>query len=210
MDEVLRQNDPDFLQFLNNMRNGTLEENDVQFVYSRCLDKLSPTKKLLFSNNTIYLVPQWKQTHDIVFQYLQSFNAPVAKIKAIFNSMQTNSGKSYCVRETSLPLRVAICKGAVVMLLKNFVVEYKLMNGSIGVVRKIVYRDSAGPSNHLSQPAYVIVEFPSSEIPESDKYFDDYPSTWIQIPVVEERCEKKCFSITMIPLKICIAITIHK
>ena len=89
--------------------------------------------------------------------------------------MQTNSAKNCCVRETSLPLRVAICKGAVVMLLKNFVVEYKLMNGSIGVVRKIVYRDSAGPSNHLSQPAYVIVEFPSSEIPESDKYFDDYP-----------------------------------
>ena len=58
MDEVLRQNDPDFLQFLNNMRNGTLEENDVQFVYSRCLDKLSPTKKLLFSNNTIDLVLQ--------------------------------------------------------------------------------------------------------------------------------------------------------
>ena len=92
-DEVVHQNDTDFLQFLNNMRNVILEENNVQFVYSRCLDKLSPTKKLLFSNNTIHLVPQWKQTHDIVCQYLQSFNAPGAKIKAIFNSMQTNSGK---------------------------------------------------------------------------------------------------------------------
>ena len=50
----------------------------------------------------------------------------------------------------------------------------------------------------------------SSEIPESDKYFDDYPSTLIPIPAVEERCEKKCCSITMIPLRNSIAITIHK
>ena len=35
-------------------------------------------------------------------------------------------------------------------------------------------------------------------------------SNFIQIPIVTDRCEKKCCSISIIPLRVCKAITINK
>jgi len=34
MDEVLRQDDPEFLNFLDNLRQGTVCHNDVSFIYN--------------------------------------------------------------------------------------------------------------------------------------------------------------------------------
>jgi hypothetical protein len=42
------------------------------------------------------------------------------------------------------------------MLLRNFVVEYKLMNGSVGTIRKIAYESNNGPDNDNKLPSYVI------------------------------------------------------
>ena len=50
------------------------------------------------------------------------------------------------MEEASYPLQNAVCIGAVVMLLCKFVVEYGLMNGSIGIVCEIVYENKEGPN----------------------------------------------------------------
>ena len=55
--------------------------------------------------------------------------------------------------------RLVICVGAIMMLMRNFVVEYKLMNGSIGIVKEIVYENKEGTADKDSLPAYVIIEF---------------------------------------------------
>ena len=47
-------------------------------------------------------------------------------------------------------------------------------------------------------------------IPNDKKPFPNLPNNFIPIPVVTDRCEKKCCSITTIPLRICKALTIHK
>ena len=55
------------------------------------------------------------------------------------------------------------------MLLVNVLPEQNLMNGSIGIVKAIVYKDKHGPEGPLGskvQPAYAIVDFPSCEIPQ--------------------------------------------
>ena len=114
------------------------------------------------------------------------------------------------MKECSLPARQALCIGAKVMLLHNFIVEYKIINGSIGVVRDIVYKDHSGPNNEEALPEYVIVDFPESTIPEEEKSLPNLPRTFVPVPVVDIRCEKKCCSMSMIPLIISIAITIHK
>ena len=37
-----------------------------------------------------------------------------------------------------------MCIGASIMLLKNCIVEWKVMNGSIGIVREIIYDQPQG------------------------------------------------------------------
>ena len=56
MNLVLRQDNPSFLKTLHNiLRNGSMDNNDVTFILSRCYDKFSPEEKSSFDNN-IHLV----------------------------------------------------------------------------------------------------------------------------------------------------------
>ena len=188
MDQVLRQDNPEFLNILNGMRNGSLESKDVDIILSRCLDKLPKNDRESFKD-AIHLVPQWKMAHPIVFKYLLTMKTPLAKVTAGLQSERWD-GVNHCVKESSLPLRLALCVGAKFLLLSNFVVEYKIMNGSVGTVTDIVYQDKAGPRDSKSLPAYVTVYFPKSCIPEGDKLFPDKDGRFVSIPTVTEQCEK--------------------
>ncbi len=212
MDEVLRQDDETFKRLLTRMHEGNIQDEDVDFLLGRCLDKLPHEERSSFEQNALHLVPTWKLTHQIVFEYLQSFDTPVAKFKARLQSIRSN-GTNHCVKETSYPIQNALCVGAVVMLLRNFVVEYGLMNGSIGIVREIVYESKEGPNgSSFELPIYMVVEFTHCTIGSdvNGQCFEDKPLTWIPIPVVKDHCDKKCCSIETIPLRVCIAITIYK
>ena len=209
MKTVIRQSDDRFKQLLTNMRNGCVNDDDVDFILARCLDKLSEEERQTFKTDTIHLTPDWKSTQRIVYQYLNSsLETPLAKFRAKLNSIRAN-GQNHCVKECKLPLLGALCKGATVMLLQNFVVEQFLMNGSIGTVQEVVYKQSSPDFNH-ELPSYVIVDFPKSNIPDDKKLIPNRPATHIPIPIVSVLCEKKCCSIQTIPLKVCVAITIHK
>jgi hypothetical protein len=203
MDEVLRQDDIAYLSFLENIRNGCVTGDDVSFIIDKCRDMKETFK------DAIHLVPRWKMAHPIVHEYIQNMTTPVAKIKAQYVSCH-HGIVNHCAKESSLPTRVAICVGSIVMLLRNFVVEYKLMNGSVGTIREIVYKSNNGPDNDNELPSYVIVEFPNSTIPEEDSLIPGKPATMVPIPIVIDRCQKRCCSVTTVPLRVCIAITIHK
>ena len=209
MDNVLRQDNQSFLKTLHNLRNGSIDDDDVQFFLSRCMDKLSVEEKHKF-HNAIHLVPVWSMADKIVYEYLMSFTVPIIKIRPKYSSIRCN-GENHCVSECSYPVKIALCEGCVVMLLRNFIVEYNLMNGAIGIVRKIVYKHSDGPKSKNKQlPAYVIVEFNNVTIPDNNKAFPDHPANWVPIPLVTEHCEKRCCSISTIPLRVSIALSIHK
>jgi ATP-dependent exoDNAse (exonuclease V) alpha subunit len=95
--------------------------------------------------------------------------------------------------------------GAKVMLLDNFIVEYKLMNGSVGVVKELSF---SNPEGTPDEKMYVVVDFPDSTVPDEQKLIPDKPASYVPIPLVTRRCEKKCCS--MIPLQVCKALSIHK
>ena len=59
MDEDIRQNDLQFLQVLNNVTSGSVIENDVRCLASRCFDLLSEEEHNIFSN-AIHRVPTWE------------------------------------------------------------------------------------------------------------------------------------------------------
>ena len=86
------------------------------------------------------------------------------------------------------------------------------MNGSVGTVRDICYKNKEGntPEGDDSVYVYAIVEFPDSTVPENEAMIPGRPSTWIPIPLVQRRCEKKCCSIRTLPLMICKSLSIHK
>ena len=80
----------------------------------------------------------------------------LAKLKAEYSS-RCNDIINHCVQELSLPACLALCIGVKVMLIKNYIVEWKLMNDSVGTVVDTVYRDAAGPINNITQPSYIII-----------------------------------------------------
>ena len=207
MDKVLRQEDASFLALLDRMSQGELNSSDGDYILSKCLTRMSFEVQNTFKQ-AIHLVPIWKMAHPIVRAYLQhQLTTPIAKIIAQYHSVRS---KNCCYESSSLPKRLAICVGAIVMLLQNFIVEYKLMNGSVCVVKEIVYKSKEGPSNKEEQPAYIIVDFKDAIIPGADALITGMTSTCVPIPVVTVRCEKNCCSVTTIPLRVCIAISIHK
>jgi len=55
--------------------------------------------------------------------------------------------------------------GAKVMLLENFIVEYKLMNGSVGVIKDLCFSNPEGTPDDKMY-VVVVVDFPDSTIPE--------------------------------------------
>jgi hypothetical protein len=98
------------------------------------------------------------------------------------------------------------------MLLKNFIVEeWKILNGSVGILLDTIYEDPLGPRGTESLlPLYCIVDFPYSNVPENRKCIAGLPHTVISIPVITEFCERGCCSVSTIPLRLCVAITTYK
>ncbi len=74
------------------------------------------------------------------------------------------------------------------MLLKNFVVEYKLTNESIGNVKAICYKHPGGPKhNNNNDVKYLIVDFLQCTTPAHEALNPGMTPTCVPIPVVTER-----------------------
>jgi hypothetical protein len=79
---------------------------------------------------------------------------PLAKFKAKFENTRTD-GKNCSLKKCSYPKINAFCVGAIVMLLKNFIVEgWKIFNGSVGIVLDIIY-DSPDGGQTGELPAFI-------------------------------------------------------
>ena len=206
LEASLRQNPGPFLDGLNKMRTGGMDYSSVDFFMSRQIGKLSRGERDLFEAQALYIVPTWKRAKPILVRYLKRLNKPIAKMIGKFNH---KGRRNHAKEEVNLPALNAICEGSIVMLLVNYVVEQGLKNGSMGTVVDIVYADSTGPANRDSLPLYVVVDFPECTISAEEAWDPDHP-TWVPIPVYEGRCEKKCCSMKIIPLRVCKAITIYK
>ena len=84
------------------------------------------------------------------------------------------------------------------MLLINFIVELKIMNGSIGEVKEIVYKTSDGLADVNALPSCLIIKFPNSKL--LVQLIPDKPNTWLPIPVFTDHSKRKCCSIKNIHL----------
>jgi hypothetical protein len=212
MDNVFRQDDGEFKKVLSEMRDGAVTYESAQLCMTRRLSVLPPQERALFEREALHVFPTWNRTHAITKRYLLHLcgdNAPVAKITSKYSYPRGRKRKNHVKDELKWPVRLAVCKGAKVMLLTNYVVEEDLKNGSMGTVVDIVYDSPGGPTDPNSNLLYIVVDFPHSTVPP-DEAWDSNNPTHIPVPVATQRCEAKCCSQTTVPLRVCKAISIYK
>lgn len=204
MDSIFRQDDASYHNIIMKMRSGEMGRPEADKLLERELSNLPEEERKEFEKHALYVVPTWKDALPIVKKYMISLGHDIAKVGCRINPGRVD----HISKECPLPKTNAFCAGAVVMLLTNFVVEFNLYNGAVGVIESVVYENADGP-NSSDLPVFVMVDFPDVVIPEEDQYDPDNP-TAIPIPLVTVRCENNCCSMTTIPLRVCKAITIHK
>ena len=102
----------------------------------------------------------------------------VAKIIPQYSTFMTSKGVNHYLNESNFPKLTASNVGCKVMSLINELKEYKLINGSIGIVRKIIFEYKDGP-RHIPYelPVCVIVEFKESNFSEETKWRTDLEKT---------------------------------
>jgi hypothetical protein len=208
LDEVVRQQDEGFLGFLSRLRYGELTDEDVSFLESRCMENLPHDEREKFQE-AIHLVPNWSMATDITFNYLRDdFVTPLAVLQAVKKSV-LQVGNCFS-NSNIMPTISALCVGAKVMMQHNFLVEHKLMNGSIGTVMDICYPTPSGPydPDYEGKAEYVVVDFPQSTLPVS--LVPGKPSTCVPVPVTVCRCDNNCCTCSTIPLRVCKATSVHK
>ena len=157
-------------------------------------------------DDAVYLVNQCK--HGITpTTFLNKLGTPVCKILPNYLSIMTTKAVNHCIKKSNTALNV----GLKVMLLMIILPNFKLVNGSIGTIREIIYKHKSGPRQIPYQyHNCVIFNFKECTVDEESKWRDDLPSTYIPITPLTIRCEKRCCTVTSIPLRVCKALTIHK
>ena len=59
------------------------------------------------------------------------------------------------------------------------------MNGSVGMVKSIIYKSPNGPADKNALAKYVIVDFKQSTLSANEPMMEGAPSIWISEPVVK-------------------------
>ena len=78
-------------------------------------------------------------TRSIIFKYLEDFEGPYVVIRLMYNSWFT-SGRSHCISEISYAFISALCVEVMAIMLNNYIIKEKLLNGSIENVIVLIGR----------------------------------------------------------------------
>ena len=134
-----------------------------------------------------------------------SVENPVCVVKSVTTRNGKIVSKSDCFKGEDTPTCSRTCRSARVELRgKNILPSCGLYNGSMGVVRDIVFQEGHSP-NAGDFPLYVLVEFAQYE----GEPFDDTNTKLVPITPVEYQCKKKCCKKKFLPLQLCYAKTVH-
>ena len=187
LEKIYRQNDPAFINILNQVRNNQLDSEGYEFLHRRYLPNFEPAK----SDNYITLTTHNYKADTINTKALNE----IATREIIFEAAIEGEfyEKSYPA-DVSLKLKV----GAQVMFIKNDTEKIKrYFNGKIGIVEKI--EDDKICISCIGDDLPIEV---SKEKWKNIKYTVDKTSNQVE--------ENEIGSFTQYPLRLAWAITIHK
>jgi hypothetical protein len=82
MDKVIHQTDPDFWNLLQKVRNGTMDDNAVDFLLRQHYSSLSKEERESFDQDALFFMPTWKRAKPITKKYLLQVGNSIAVVKA--------------------------------------------------------------------------------------------------------------------------------
>jgi hypothetical protein len=131
---------------------------------------------------------------------------PVAMVKTkTTDKTGKQIGKSKHFKADEMPQAAQFCRNAKVQIShQNIKPSWGLYNGSMGIVKDIVFEEGHNP-NFGDFPKYVLVDFPQYCGPP---FLPQHPS-WVPITPVESKCKYFCCTCKFIPLQLCYAKTVH-
>jgi len=187
LNKIYRQNDPLFVNVLNQVRNNEMDQEGFDLLHSRYLPAFNPTKE----ENYITLTTHNNKADAINFKELNDLNGPLQNFNALVE------GEFY---EKSYPadLQLKLKVGAQVMFIKNDLERVRrYFNGKIGIVEKV-------------EDDTIKVLCSGDELPIEVK-----KEKWRNIRYVVDKItnqveENEIGSFTQFPLRLAWAITIHK
>ena len=134
---------------------------------------------------------------------LHSPSRPVARIFA--ETTMSRPRTKHFDDSTNIPRICELCIGAKVQIRGiNILPEWGLFNGSIGIVKDIVFSQSESPNNK-QLPLYVLVHFKSYKGPA---FLTTNPQ-YVPIAPISVSCQHGCCKRKQIPLVLAFARTIH-
>ena len=185
--QAFRQSENNFVEILNNLRFGIVNENDQKILESRVnvIDHNQAIKPTILTTHN-------DRVERINAKFMQNISNKEFEFKAEFSGdlYKIDFLKKNCLAYQHLKLKV----GAQVMMIKNTYSKEGVINGSLGIIRDFSVKKN-----------YPVVEFVGNKIltisPEDwnlEKFDHDTKSIKIEA------------SISQIPLILAWAITIHK
>lgn len=132
---------------------------------------------------------------------------PVAVIRPIVTDNNNKRKKSSHFKTDTVLNKLLLCRGAKVQLdSRNIYPQWGLYNGSLGIVRDIVYNEGESP-NHGDLPKYILTEFFHYCGPP---FIKDNP-TYVPIVPVTKSCTNTthCCKKSYVPLSLSFAKTVH-
>ena len=156
LDQVMRQSGQDpsqvlFRDILIRLRNGETTESDWKHLMTRTPVNITDTYSF---DNALHLFPTVEAVVEHNVTKLNACGQPVAIIKAVHSG--PNASKGSPDDAGGLQPVVCLAKGARVMSSSNLWVDMGLVNGAMGTVEAICYRDGQAPP---SLPVAVTVLF---------------------------------------------------
>ena len=198
------QSEEHFRSLQPRLREGTSTVEDWKLLLSRNVHLSSPSYleeygvKLAFGNNTV-------AEHN--YEQLKKVGFLIITMRAVHNN--NKASRLPADEFGGLEPILHICQGAHVMLTRSLWTEKGLCNGSMDIVREVIFKDQDLPP---FLPVAIIVQFNAYTGPTFGlAYQTDHEHYVPMVPIISQSdIHGSAFERKRFPLKLCWAITIHK
>jgi hypothetical protein len=212
LEEIIYQdkNQEEFTDILKNTRAGHPSDNNTDTILSLHLGNFSVQEQEEIESKALFVFANKRKMPEHNWERLKvehSINNPIARmrVKGRSKGKEIRNLPKCFKQDSDIESVLNICREAKVQLMgKNFEPDWGLFNGSLGIVKEIVFNKDENPLDG-TLPQYVIVEFPDYCGPP---WIPDKPK-WVPIPPMELHCQSHCCNVQFIPLALAYAKTGH-
>ncbi|KAE8740593.1 hypothetical protein FOCC_FOCC013893 [Frankliniella occidentalis] len=201
LENIHRQNDPQYQNILNNISSGNISREDYKILQTRFTTNVHPAERTLF-DDAPHFYPTNREKDEYNYGKLQDnvdpktmARIPAAKITAKI------SGKSKQISlsdNDNMESVLYLSKGSRIMLRSNLWVEKGLVNGSVGEVVDTIYHPDATPQD--DPPSVIICTFTSYKGPYLEPEKKTVPIGPTQISLENGQGEK--YTVSQFPLSL--------